>query len=79
MTTTSISKMNKALYNASFHLMEASKYLSNVEEFREESLKLLSMSLEMVNIIKPEQEKVSKDKMLSILDEIMGDEEEVKE
>lgn len=68
----SIKQMNKALYNASHHLMEAGKYLSNVEEFRPDALKLLQMAESMAAIIKPEPEKVSVDKMKSIMDEIMG-------
>jgi hypothetical protein len=69
---TSIKKMNNALYHASNHLLEASKFLTDIEEFREEGCKLLQMSLEMVNIIRIEPEKVSEEKMLSILDEIMN-------
>lgn len=67
----SIKQMNKALFNASHHLAEAGKYLSNVEDFREDALRLLIMADEMASIIKPEPEKVSKDKMNSILSEIM--------
>jgi hypothetical protein len=70
---TTIKQMNKALYMASFHLMEAGKYMSNVEEFRPEAVRLLSMANELSAIIQPEQEKVSEDKMLNILDEILGD------
>lgn len=69
---TSIKKMNKALYNASFHMMEAGKFLSNVEEFRDDAHRILIMAEEMASIIKPEQEKVSNEKMLNILDEIMN-------
>lgn len=70
---TTIKQMNKALYMASFHLMEAGKYMSNVEEFRPEAVRLLAMANELSAIIQPEQEKVSEDKMLNILDEILGD------
>jgi hypothetical protein len=70
--STSIKKMNKALYAASFHLLEASKHMSNIEEFRPEAQKLLAMSDFFSSIIKAEPEKVTEDKMLSILDEIMG-------
>jgi len=69
---TSIKQMNKALYSASFHLLEAGKYLSNVEEFRPEAAKLFEMAAEMAGVIKPEPEKVTEDKMMSILTEILA-------
>lgn len=67
-----IKQMNNALFNASQHLLEASKYLSNVEEFRDEAHKLLMMATGLSEIIQPEEEKISDDKMKSILDEIIG-------
>lgn len=76
--STSIKKMNKALYAAGHHLLEASKHMSNVEEFRPEAQKLLAMSEFFVSIIKEEPEKVTEDKMLSILDEIMNFDEGTK-
>jgi len=75
----SIKVMNKNLYRSAFHLNEAAKYLSNVSEFQEEANRIFEMAYEMVSIIQPEQEKVSEDKMQSILDEIINfddDEEE---
>jgi hypothetical protein len=69
---TSIKKMNKALYNASFHLLEASKHLSNEELFREESEFLANLAQDMASIIEQEEEKVTEDKMLSVLDEILN-------
>lgn len=67
----SIKQMNKALFASSHHLMEAAKHLSNVEEFREDAIRLLEMADEMAAIIKPEPEKVKKDEMQNILSEIM--------
>lgn len=67
----SIRVMNRSLYNAAFHLKEASKHLSDVEEFRPEAIKLMKMAYEMACIIEPETPKVEEDKMRSILDEIM--------
>jgi hypothetical protein len=52
--------------------MEASKHLSNEELFREEAEKLAEMAAEMVSIIEAEPEKVSDDRMGSILDEILS-------
>lgn len=74
----SIKQMNKALYKASEHLVEAGRYLSNVEEFRPEAIKLLQMADMFASIIKPEPQKVSEDRMRSILDEIMSHSEETK-
>jgi len=68
----SIKKMNFALYNAALHLMEAGKFLTNVEDFRPEAVFLFKLSEDMMNIIQPEQEKVSKERMDSILDEIIN-------
>jgi len=69
---TSLKKMNRALFEASIHLMEAGKHLSNVDEFGDEARQLLMMADELASIIKEEPEKVSEDKMKSILDEIMA-------
>lgn len=69
---TSIKNMNRALYNASFHLLEASKHLSNEELFREEAEFLARLAEDMLNIVEPEPEKVSDDKMMSVLDEILN-------
>ena len=66
----SIKKMNKALYGAAFHLNEAGKYLTNVEDFRPDAVKLFRMAEEMIGIVKPEVNKVTEE-MFSILDEIM--------
>jgi len=68
----SISKMNRSIYRASFHLLEAGKHLSNVSDFREESNTLVEMANELISIIKPEQEKITEEKMNSILDEIIN-------
>jgi len=67
----SIKQMNKALYGAAFHLNEAGKYLTNVEDFRPDAVKLFRMAEEMIGIVKPEVSKVTEEKMFSILDEIM--------
>jgi hypothetical protein len=69
---TSIKNMNRALYNASFHLLEASKHLSNEELFREEAEFLANLAEDMSDIIQAEPEKVTDDTMSSILDEILS-------
>ena len=70
---TTIKQMNKALYAASWHLIEAGKHMSNVEEFRPEAVRLMQMAEELLGIIKPEEEKVTEDRMMNILDEILGE------
>ena len=67
----SIKEMNRSLYNASIHLTEAGKYLSNVEGFRPYAATLLKMADDLAGIIQPEELKVSEEKMKDILDEIM--------
>jgi hypothetical protein len=69
---TSIKNMNRVLYNASFHLLEASKHLSNEELFREEAEFLANLAEDMSDIIQAEPEKVTDDTMSSILDEILS-------
>ena len=64
--------MNDSLYAASFHLLEASKHLSNVEQWRPAAIELLERAEFLVNIIKAEPEKISLDKVNSILDEILS-------
>lgn len=72
---TTIKTMNKALYNASYHLLEAGKHLTNVQDFRPEAVRLFKLAELYVNIIQPEPEKITEQKMLSILDEILNTEE----
>jgi hypothetical protein len=67
----SIKNMNKSLYAAAAHMVEASKYLSNIEEFGEESNKIMLMAIEMADTIVPEPEKVKPQEMKDILSEIM--------
>ena len=69
--TTSIKKMNKALYNAAFHLTEAAKQMSNVEEFRTQTAVLYKMADGLLKVIKVPDPKVSDEKMKDILGEIM--------
>jgi hypothetical protein len=64
--------MNRALYNASFHLLEASKHLSNEELFQEEAEYLAKLAEDMLGIIQEEPEKVSEETMMSVLDEILN-------
>ena len=70
-----IKKLNNSLFGASTHLFEAGKYLSNIDEFGPDALRLFAMADEIAAAIKPETQKVTEDKMLSILDEILGDTE----
>lgn len=79
MADTTIKQMNHVLFKSAYHLNEAAKHLTNVERFHDEAMKLFEMAYEMVSIIQPEEEKVSEDKMLSILDEIISFDEEKKD
>ena len=67
-----IRQINRALYNASLHLFEASRYLGDMPEFEDEALIVLTMAHNMLHIIQPEEQKVSEEKMLGILGEIIG-------
>jgi hypothetical protein len=72
MAKETLKKMNKSLYAASFHLLEASKHLSNIESFRPVAMELLSRAEYLSNIMEPEEVKISDEKMNSILDEILN-------
>ena len=65
-------KMNNALYAASFHLFEASKHLSNIEGFRPASRELLEKAEFLINIIDIEPDKISEERVNSILNEILN-------
>jgi hypothetical protein len=54
------------------YLKNRDLFLSNIEEFRPEAAKILEMAAEMAAIIQPEPEKVTEDKMMSILTEILA-------
>ena len=65
-------QVNISLFRASEHLFEASKYLYNVPEMREDALRLLLMARAMVDVIEPEEQKVTQERMESILGEIIN-------
>lgn len=67
-----IRQINRALYNASLHLFEASRFLGDLPEFQDEALVILTMAHNMVNIIVPEEQKVSEESMKNILSEIIS-------
>lgn len=66
-----IRQINRALYNASLHLFEAGRFLGDLPEFQDEALVILTMAHNMVNIIVPEEQKVSEESMKNILSEII--------
>lgn len=72
MAKETLKKMNKSLYAASYHLLEASKYLSNVEAFRPAGIELLKKAEYLANIVEPDEHRISVEKMNSILDEILN-------
>jgi hypothetical protein len=71
-TPTTVNDMNTALYNASVCLMEVYKHLSAVPEFHKEAGVFLLTARRMVDVIVPEDAKISVDKMQDILSEILG-------
>ena len=73
MSRPSMKEMNKALFFASQHLYEAGRELAMVNEFRPTGMQLLQMSLDLINIVKPEIQKVDDKTMKNILDEILKD------
>ncbi|WP_120405534.1 hypothetical protein [Halobacteriovorax sp. BALOs_7] len=64
--------LNRSMYLAAQHLYEASKHMHPIAP--EYSDKLLKDADEILAMIKVEEEKVSEDKLDSILDEIMNTE-----
>jgi hypothetical protein len=62
-------EMNKSLYNASTHLVEAAKYLSDVDVAVAQ--KVIALADQILAIIDAPTQKLSDEKMASILDDIM--------
>jgi hypothetical protein len=68
------SEINKNLYKASIHMIEASKFMANVD--KNIAIQIMAMADKMLSIINPiEETKVSKEKIDSILDEIFNTKE----
>ena len=61
-------ELNQKLFNASTHIIEASRYLSDVD--KNFALKLLSISDRILSIIEPEKEYITEEKMNEIINEI---------
>jgi len=72
MSNVKIEEMNQSLYYASLHVLEAGKYMSNVDEFKPYANKLFLLSDQLAAIIQPEIQKISDEKVKSILDEILS-------
>ena len=72
MSKETLKKMNRSLYAASFHLLEASKHLSNVEAFRPAGIELLQKAEFLAGIVQPDESKLSNEKINSILNEILN-------
>lgn len=71
-STNTMRKMNRTLYAASFHLLEASRHLSNIEDFRPAGQELLDKANFLASIIQIEPDKISDEKIKSVLDEIFS-------
>jgi hypothetical protein len=73
MSAETLRKMNRALYAASFHLLEASKHLSNVEAFRPAGFELAEKALFLNSIIQTDTfDKMTESQVNSVLDEIFS-------
>lgn len=59
------------MYKASTHLIEAAKYLSDTG-FKDESISLMSLADKLLDVIVPEPEKITEEKMNNIMDEIIN-------
>ena len=66
-----ISQVNKSMFSAAQHLLEAAKYLSDTG-FQQEGVNLMILADNLVNTIIPEEPKISEEKMNSIMDEIIN-------
>ncbi|MDD0854377.1 hypothetical protein HBN50_14790 [Halobacteriovorax sp. GB3] len=65
-----LKSLNRSMYLGAYHLLEASKHLGGIDpEFGQ---KLATQAMELVNSIIPEEEKVSDEKLDSLLDEILN-------
>lgn len=67
------SHVNQSLYMASLHMLEASKYMKDFNQ--EKSDQFLMEASAILSIVRPEVEKVSEEKLDSILGEILNFEE----
>jgi hypothetical protein len=67
-----LNTVNIHLVNTAEHLIEASKYLSNCPEFKEESKQIANMALTILNTIEVPEPKISDEKLNSVLDDILN-------
>lgn len=72
-------KMNRSLYAAAFHLLEASRHLSNIEDFRPAAYEIFEKSKFLSDLIRVDADKIADEKINSILDEIFSLDDETKE
>lgn len=64
-----MNQINKSIFSASQHLIEAAKYLSDTG-FKDEAVKLIVLADNLVGVIVPEPEKITEERMTNIMDEI---------
>ena len=65
-----LKELNYSMYKCAEHLAEAGKYMMALN--RERGLKMMEDANLILSVIKPEEEKVSRDKLESIMGEIMN-------
>lgn len=63
-------ELNSNMFYAAFHLAEAGKYMLDID--RERAMKMLIDAEMILSVIEPEEEKVPKERLKSIMDEIMN-------
>lgn len=67
----SINQVNKSMFAAAEHLVEASKYLSDTG-FKEEGVKIMVLADTLLSTMVIEPPKMTETKMQSIMDEIIN-------
>lgn len=65
-----LKQLNYSLFKSAEHLAEAGKYMLDVDKVR--GLRMLEDANLILGIIKPEVEKVPRERLESIMDEIMN-------
>jgi|SaaInlV_150m_DNA_2_1039686.scaffolds.fasta_scaffold83869_1 hypothetical protein len=69
---TDINQINTRLLKTVTHLIDASKYLSDIPEFQEESYKIALLAKCFIDVVEPQKEKITEETINSILDEILN-------
>lgn len=63
-------EINYSLFRAAEHLLEAGKFMSNLSQ--EKSLKMFLEASAILEAVKPMKDKISQEKLTSVMDEIIN-------